>query len=52
MYVVLAVTGTGVPKWTSCQPWVDSPVNVAVASSWPEAFHRVPVWVPVLPAPL
>ena len=43
-----AVIVTGVEKSSSSQPWVDSLVNVPVASSVPLAVHRVPVWVPVL----
>ncbi len=42
------MTATGVAKSSSCHPWVDSPLNVPVASSAPVADHRLPVCVPVL----
>ena len=35
--MVLALTATGVAKFTCCQPVAVSPVKVAVASSWPVA---------------
>src|SRR5687768_10557125 len=43
---------TGAGKLTCCQPKLDSPVKVAVASSWPAEFHRCAVCVPVLALPL
>ncbi len=42
------MTVTGVEKSSSSQPWVDSLLNVPVASRVPLDVHRVPVWVPVL----
>ena len=42
-----AVTATGAVKLSCCQPCVDSPVNVPVASLVPLAVHSVPVCVPV-----
>ena len=45
--MVFAVTGTGVPSVTSCQPDDDSPVKVAVASSVPAVDQRCPTCVPV-----
>ena len=50
--MVLAWIGTGWAKSTCCQPEAVSVVKVAVASSVPEAVHRWPTCVPVLPAPL
>lgn len=46
------MTGTGEEKVTSCQPRVDSLVNVAEARAVPAADHRVPMWVPVFATPL
>jgi hypothetical protein len=46
------VTDTGLPKLTCCQPEAVSPLNVADASFVPDAVHRFPTWVPVLPVPL
>ena len=37
---------------TCCQPDAVSPVNVADASFVPDADHRFPTCVPVLPLPL
>ena len=37
---------------TVCQPVLDSPLNVAVASRVPLADHNDPVWVPVFCGPL
>ena len=50
--MVFAATATGPEKVTCCHPVADSPVKVAVARSDPEIDHRLPMWVPVLPAPL
>ena len=49
---MFAAIVTGEENKACCQPWVDSPVTVAVASRVPEAFHSDTVWVPPLPAPL
>ena len=46
--MVFLSTGTGWEKFTCCQPDADSPVKVALASSWPVAVHRLPMCVPVL----
>jgi hypothetical protein len=46
--VVLALTVTGVEKFSCCQPEAVSLVKVPVARRVPEALHRLPVWVPVL----
>lgn len=46
--MVLALTGTGVEKFSCCQPDAVSLVKVPVASRWPVLLHRLPVWVPVL----
>ena len=48
LYFARAVTATGVGKRTSCQPQLDSPAKVAVASSPPASFQSVPVCAPVL----
>ena len=40
--------GTGLANVTCCQPDAVSLVNVAWASSWPLAVHRLPTCVPVL----
>ena len=42
----------GVGNVTCCQPDAVSPLKVAVASLVPVLLHSVPVWVPVLVAPL
>jgi hypothetical protein len=47
MYRVPAVMATGLEKLTLCQPDVDSPEKVAVASRVPDVVHRFPTWVPV-----
>ena len=47
-----AVTATGVANVTACQPEPDSFVNVACASRWPAALHRLPTWVPMFSAAL
>ena len=47
-----AVTATGVANVTACQPELDSFVNVACASRWPEALQRLPTWVPAFSAAL
>jgi hypothetical protein len=52
MYVAFGLIGTGVEKFTCCQPDADSPENVAWASSCPLAVHRLPMCVPVLAATL
>ena len=48
MYVVFGLMSTGWAKFTCCQPLAVSLVNVAEASSWPLAVHRLPMCVPVL----
>ena len=48
MYVVPAVTLTGVAKRAVCQPEADSPLNVTDASFLPPVVHSDPVWVPAL----
>ena len=52
MYVVPAVTATGLANVTACQPELDSFENVACASRVPVSDQRLPTWRPVLPAPL
>src|SRR6478735_974454 len=52
MYVVPAVTLTGVDSVALCQPVAVSFVNVTVASRVPVELHREPVCVPLFPAPL
>ena len=49
---MLAVIGTGVAKFTCCQPEAVSLTKVALANNWPLLLHRWPRWVPVLPLPL
>ena len=48
MYVVPAVTETGLANLTVCHPDAVSLVNVAVARRVPSVVHRLPMWVPVL----
>ncbi len=45
--MVFLLTATGWEKFTCCQPEADSPVKVALASSWPVEVHKLPIWVPV-----
>jgi len=44
---VLAVTATGVEKFTCCHPEAVSAAKVAVAIKAPELLHRLPTCVPV-----
>ena len=46
--MVFLFSATGWAKFTCCQPEADSPVKVALASSWPVEVHRLPMCVPVL----
>jgi len=46
------VIATGVAKFACCQPDAVSLPNVTEASFVPDADHRLPTWVPVLPLPL
>ncbi len=46
--MVFGLIVTGLAKVTCCQPEVVSLLNVAVASRWPLADHRLPTWVPLL----
>ena len=43
---------TGAAKLACCQPLALSPEKVTVARFAPAVVHRLPTWVPVLPAPL
>ena len=51
-YVCPAVIATGDGNVTVCQPVAVSFVKVAVARGVPVLVHRLPMWVPVLVAPL
>ena len=46
------MTVTGCANAAVCQPLADSFANVTVASLAPLLLQSVPVWVPVLAAPL
>ncbi len=46
------MTASGVERVAFCQPLAVSPVKVTPASLVPVALQMLPVWVPVLPAPL
>jgi hypothetical protein len=48
--VVFAVTATGDPNMTCCQPLAVSPMKVAAARCVPFVDQRLPTWVPVLAA--
>ena len=50
--MVPPVTATAEPNTNVCHPDDDSPVKVPLDSGVPVDVHRVPVWVPVFPAPL
>ncbi len=50
--MVFALICTGLANSSVCQPLEVSFVNVPVASWVPVAVQRLPVWVPVFPAPL
>ena len=52
IYVVFAVTATGVTSVTSSQPEAVSFVKSAVASNPPALVHKCPVCKPVFVVPL
>lgn len=51
-YVLLAAMATGEAKFACCHPEAVSPLNVTEASKEPFFDQSLPVWVPVLLAPL
>src|SRR5207249_4282571 len=52
MYVVFAMTDTGLAKLACCHPLAVSLANVVEAISAPALVHRFPTWEPVFPPPL